>query len=94
MFSRYNYKRISNEKIILPSALALFLSACGDPTVEDLLEDPAKLSEISQKCQMLMAQDKDTNTEECKNAKKAGEQMAKNLMKGMTKDAMNGAFGK
>ena len=58
------------------------LIGCGTPSVEDLIEDPEKLSEINLECQMMKIQGKDTNTEECNNAKKAFAQMAKNIMKG------------
>lgn len=67
--------------LILP--LALILTACGAPSVEDLIEDQELLSEITVKCNTLLAQGKDTKTEECINAKKAMMQMSKNIMKGL-----------
>jgi len=76
--------------------IAMMLTACGTPSVEDLINDPETLMEISQKCQMLTMQGKDADTEECKNAKAAALQMTKNMMKGMNKDTMkmmNESFG-
>ena len=77
------------KRLLLLSSLLLTLSACGAPTVEDLIEDPETLAEISQKCQLMTMQGKDANTEECNNAKKAATQMMKNMMKGMGKDISN-----
>lgn len=71
------------KKILLITPLIAVLTACGAPTAEDLVEDPAKLGEIMAECNMLMMQGKDTKTEECINAKKATQIMAKNMMKGM-----------
>lgn len=85
------------KKVILTTSLIGLLTACGAPSVEDLIEDPELLIKISQECQMLTMQGKDANTEECNNAKEAGVQMSKNMMKGFGNDmnkAMQGAFGK
>jgi len=73
------------KNILLITPLIATLTACGAPTAEDLVEDPVKLGEIISECTTLMAQGKDTNTEECTNAKKAQKIMAKNMMKGFNK---------
>jgi len=83
--------------IIFAITLTVLLAGCGTPSVEDLVEDPEMMLEISQECQMLTMQGKDTNTEECNNAKKAAAQMAKNMMKGLgsdIKNTMQGGFGR
>lgn len=85
------------KKVILTTSLFGLLTACGTPSVEDLIEDPELFGKISQECQMLTMQGKDANTEECNNAKKAGVQMSKNMMKGLEDDmkkSMQGTFGK
>ena len=50
--------------IIFAITLTVLLTGCGTPSVEDLVEDPEMMLEISQECQMLTMQGKDTNTEE------------------------------
>lgn len=70
-------------KSLSVAPLLFLLTACGAPSVEDLIEDPEKLEKISQQCMVLMIQGKDTNTEECNNANEAKAQMVKNLMKGL-----------
>ena len=81
------------KKNLLALPLVLLLTACSDPSVEDLIEDPELLGEIYQECQLKQMQGKDTNTEKCNNAKVAMQKMAKNMMKGMTKDIMKN-FGR
>lgn len=71
------------KKSIFVVPLVIMLTACGAPSVEDLIENPEKLDQINQQCMTLMAQGKDTNTEECNNAKEAQVQMVKNVMKGL-----------
>ena len=73
------------KKLLLAVPLALFLTACGAPSVDDLIEDPELFSEVTSECQQLMMQGKDVDTEECKNARLAAVKMADNLMKGMMK---------
>ena len=68
----------------LPLA-ALLLTGCGAPSVEDLIEDPEKLAEVSQNCAELMMQGKDVDTEECRNAAEAQKKMAGNMLNGMMK---------
>lgn len=48
--------------------LALALSACSSPSVEDLMGDPKLLVKIMEKCEKLNAQDKNIDTDECNNA--------------------------
>lgn len=71
------------KKILLLSSSIFLLTACGTPTVEDLIEDPQLLAEVTMECQTLMAQGKDTNIEKCQNAQKAALKMSKNMMKGL-----------
>ena len=78
------------KKTVFIIPLVTMLTACGAPSVEDLMEDPELLGEITLECNTLMAQGKDTKTEECINARKAMTQMSKNMMKGM----MKGVYGK
>lgn len=71
------------KKSIFAASLAFLLTACGAPSVEDLIENPEKLEQINQQCMTLLAQGKDTNTEECNNAREAQAQMLKNVVKGL-----------
>jgi hypothetical protein len=48
-------------------SFALLLTAYGAPSVEDLMKDQELLREITRECGLLMTQDKDYDTEECKN---------------------------
>ena len=72
-------------KLVFIIPLVTLISACGAPSVDDLIEDPELLTEITLECNTLMAQGKDTQTETCINATKAMTQMAKNMMKGINK---------
>jgi len=71
------------KKLLVITATAFMLTACGAPSVDKLVENPELLMEISVKCQMMMAQGKETDTEECNNAREASAKMAENMMKGM-----------
>ena len=71
------------KKILIAVPVVFLLTACGAPSVEDLVKNPDKLSEISEKCMNLMKQGESTDTEECKNAKEAQVEVAKNMMKGV-----------
>ncbi len=72
------------KKILLISLLTT-VTACGAPSVDDLIEDQELLTETMVECNTLMAQGKDTKTEECINAKKAVAQMSKNILNGIMK---------
>lgn len=73
------------KKMLFIAPFALLLTACGTPTVEDLIEDQELLAEIIQECSTLMMQGKDTNTDECKNAQLAQKKMVENMTKGIMK---------
>jgi len=73
------------KKLLLALPLTLLLSACGAPSVDDLIEDPELFNKITSECQQLMMQGKDVDTEECENARLAAVEMADNLMKGVMK---------
>ena len=73
------------KKLLAAIPVTVLLTACGAPSVEDLIEDPELLGKIIQECTMKMAQGKDSDSEECKNAAEAQKKMAGNMMKGMMK---------
>lgn len=69
------------KKLLIFPALIIFLVGCGGPpSVEDLINDPAKLGEVVADCQMRVMQGKNADTVECKNADEAVQKMSKNLM--------------
>ncbi|MCM2678295.1 EexN family lipoprotein [Echinimonas agarilytica] len=70
------------KKLLALVPLALLLTACGTATVEELIEDPDKLAKVNEKCSTLMMQGKNTDTEECNNAREAINQMTSNMLKG------------
>ena len=72
-------------KVLLAIPFALLLTACGAPSVDDLVEDPALLGEVIVECAELMTQGKDFDTEECKNAQLAQMKMVENMTKGLMK---------
>ena len=74
---------MKNLPLILP--IALSLTACGTPSVEELIQDQQLLGEINQECIILMSQGKDANTIACKNANAAMKILASNLVNGMMK---------
>ena len=67
-------------RALLLTSFTLLLAACGPPSVEDFMEDPELLAEIAEECQLEIAQGK-PKSEQCRNAQKAAETMAENLMK-------------
>ena len=71
------------KKLVVMTCTMILLAGCGTPSVEDLIEDPELLAKISGECSMMMAQGKDTKTEECENAKQATLKMQQNIMKGI-----------
>ncbi|WP_299267172.1 EexN family lipoprotein [uncultured Psychrosphaera sp.] len=71
------------KKLLLIAPFALLLTACGTPSVEDLVEDQELLTEVSLECTKLMMEGKDTNTEECKNAALAQKKVVENMTKGL-----------
>lgn len=73
------------KKAILAMSMAILLTACGAPSVDELIENPEKLAEVTADCNMLMAQGKDTDTDECNNAAEATKQMMNNMMNGVMK---------
>lgn len=65
-------------------SLALFLTACSSPSVDDLVNDPKLLSKIMDKCDQRLANGKNTDTTECQNAIAATKQI---ILKG-TEDSL------
>ncbi|GAA4094911.1 EexN family lipoprotein [Zhongshania borealis] len=68
------------KKVLLALPIALALTACGSPSVEDFIENPEKLQAALEKCNMLVAQGKDADTEECNNAQTATQKMMNNVI--------------
>jgi len=73
---------MKTKKILLIAASALMLSACGTPTVEELVDDPQLLSEVLEECRTLMMQGKAGDYEKCTNAQTATVKMTQNMVKG------------
>lgn len=71
------------KKILLIATSALMISACGTPSVKDLVEDPELLSEVLQECQTLMMQGKASDSEKCTNAQAATIKVTQNVVKGL-----------
>ncbi len=78
-------KAVNPQRVNLISVLILCLglAACGEPSVEDLMEDPDKLAEVTQECMSKMMQGQEAQGEVCKNAMEAQKRMMGNMMKGM-----------
>ena len=76
------------KKLLVAVPFSVLLTACGAPSVEDLVEDPKLLIEVSQQCAIKMAEGKDIDTEECRNAIKANQQMAEAMLNGMLEGQM------
>lgn len=71
------------KKVLLVVPFVMMLTACGAPSVEDLVEDRELFNELSVECQQLMAQGKESET--CDNVKMAAQKMAQNLINGLMK---------
>ncbi|MFM5810315.1 MULTISPECIES: EexN family lipoprotein [Aeromonas] len=74
---------IKKNKLLLVVPFTMLLTACGPTSVENFMKDPKLLNETLQECTLKIAQGKDANSEECKNAIEAQQRMATNLMKNM-----------
>ncbi|WP_418132315.1 EexN family lipoprotein [Aeromonas veronii] len=74
---------IKKNKLLLVVPFTMLLTACGPTSVENFMKDPKLLNETLQECTFKIAQGKDANSEECKNAIEAQQRMATNLMKNM-----------
>ena len=72
------------KRLIAGCAATLMLTGCGAPSVDDLVEDPDKLQQVLADCTLLTAKGKDANSEKCRNARRAAERMAGNLVKGLS----------
>lgn len=71
------------KKLFASLSLILMLTACGPASVEDLMEDPKLLGEVMEECMVKMAQGKDADDQECKNAVEAQKKMTRNMMQGL-----------
>lgn len=78
------YKKGKNMTLVqktISLSLVLLVTACGTPSVDDLVQDPELLVEVMEECQAEMMQDE--LSEKCQNAKKAMAKMGNNMMKNM-----------
>jgi hypothetical protein len=69
------------KKFFLVVPFACLMTACGDPSVEDLLGDPELLGKTMQECEEKMAQGKGDDSESCKIVTEAQKKMAEALYK-------------
>ena len=78
------------KKMLFTIPLAAFLTACGAPSVEDLVDDPKLLKEVGERCaEMKRSEVKEDAS--CQNLQKAAEALMKEQMdaiKGASKDMM------
>ena len=65
------------KKIFLALPFVFLITACGDPSVDDLIEDPELLGKVFQECMVKSAQGKVDDSEKCKNAAEAQKKMAR-----------------
>ncbi|GAC34053.1 EexN family lipoprotein [Paraglaciecola polaris] len=71
------------KKIIGILPLVFALTACGTPSVEDLIDDPELLTDVLAECTAKLMKGEDSKTQECKNAAEAQKQILNNVMKGL-----------
>ncbi len=71
------------KKLLVVLPLVFGLSACGTPSVEDLVDDPELLSEVLEECTAKLMKGEDVKTEECQNATEGQKQILNNVMKGL-----------
>ncbi len=65
------------KKLFLALPFVCLITACGDPSVDDLIEDPELLGKVFQECIAKSAQGKEDDSGKCKNAVEAQKKMAK-----------------
>jgi len=77
------------KKLFLALPFVCLITACGDPSVDDLIEDPELFGKVFQECIVKSAQGKEDDSEKCKSAAEAQKKMAKaiynNAMKSLKK---------
>ena len=69
--------------LIAGCAATFMLAGCGAPSVDDLVKDPEKLAEVQAECLALIAQGEDASSEKCRNARRAVEQIGRNVASGL-----------
>jgi hypothetical protein len=65
------------KKLFLVLPFVCLITACGDPSVEDLLEDQELLGKTMQECIAKAAQGEKDTSEKCNNANEAYKKLAK-----------------
>lgn len=68
IFYCFYLRGIKINKLLLVFPFTMLLTACGPTSVENFMKDPKLLNETLQECTLKIAQGKDANSEECKNA--------------------------
>ena len=65
------------KKLLLALPLVFVITACGDPSVEDFLDDPELLGKTFQECMVKKAKGEKDESEKCKNVNEAQKKMAR-----------------
>ncbi|MGN5009494.1 EexN family lipoprotein [Aeromonas sp. 96A] len=68
IFYCFYLRGIKINKLLLVFPFTMLHTACGPTSVENFMKDPKLLNETLQECTLKIAQGKDANSEECKNA--------------------------
>ena len=71
------------KRSMLIVACAVGLSACGEPSVQDFIDDRELLSNTLIDCAALVAKGQESDTVTCNNALAAQKQVAKNMVDGL-----------
>lgn len=65
------------KKLLLFVPFVCVITACGDPSVEDFMDDPELLGKTFQECMVKVAKGEEDESEKCENANEAQKKMAK-----------------
>lgn len=63
------------KKLLVFVVAVLGLTACSAPSVDDLMEDPKLLAKVIDRCEKLLDEGKEIDSEECQNAISASKRL-------------------
>ncbi|WP_428087999.1 EexN family lipoprotein [Candidatus Thioglobus sp.] len=67
------------KKLLLILPFTFLITACGEPSVEDLVEDKGLLAQTIKECLVEAVKGEKSNSKKCANANEAQKQLSSNL---------------
>jgi len=76
------------KKLLLALPFVFVITACGDPSVEDFLDDPELMGKTAQECIGEKAKGEKDESEKCKNANEAQKKYLNAMLNNAKKSMM------